>query len=176
MSHVFSSIVNGRRVVSASLVLTLFMAPFFFGCTPPLPDGMPPLHQVTLSFVQDGKPMQDASVRLIPQDTSNMWSSGGSVDASGKCVLYTHWEYPGVPVGKYKICVTRQVREGETQSMDDMMSGKSTGSQKIFSLVESKYTLPNLTPLEIEVKEGNNSFEPFDLGKAVRESVAGPPA
>ena len=139
------------------------------GCSEPTPDGMPPLYSVTLQFQQEGVPLDEASIRLIPQ-FDNPWASGGSTNAKGEVFLKTHGKYDGVPAGKYKISVNKFVSEGELPKI-----GVYTPPMKHFNLVETQYTSPNETPLEIEVVKGKNKFPPFDLGKAVRLELVAPP-
>lgn len=138
------------------------------GCSEPKPDGMPPLYGVTLQFHQEGAPLDEASVRLIPQ-SDNPWIVGGSTNAKGEVRLKTHGKYDGVPAGKYKISVNKFVSEGELPKV-----GEYTPPMKHFNLVETQYTSPIETPLEIEIVKGKNKFPPFDLGKAVRLELAAP--
>ncbi|MDR1958393.1 MAG: hypothetical protein LBQ54_05040 [Planctomycetaceae bacterium] len=148
--------------------IVVFCALFAFGCSEPLPDGMPPLYPVTLTFQQEGAPLEEASIRLIPQFPCE-WISGGSTDAGGRVQLKTHGKYHGVPAGKYKICVNKFHSEGELPTMD-----KPTKPMTHYNLVETQYTLPNQTPLEIEVIAGKNEFPPFDLGKVTQIELAAP--
>jgi len=138
------------------------------GCSEPLPDGMPPLYPVTLKFHQNGELLDEASIRLIPQFDSP-WAIGGSTNAKGEVRLKTHGKYDGVPAGKYKITVNKFVSEGELP-----LPGQNTPPMNHFNLVETEFTLPNKTPLEIEVVEGKNHFEPFDLGEGVRSELVSP--
>ena len=157
-------IVQLFRFVNFCIIVLLSIC----GCSEPRPDGMPPLRRVTLEFHQEGVPISEASVQLMPQFASQ-WSVGGSTNAKGQVELKTHGKYVGVPAGKYKICVNKSESEGELPEI-----GKVTAPMKFFYLVETKYTLADQTPLEIEVGEGKNKFEPFDLGKAVRLEVIPP--
>ena len=156
------------KVLSVSCLLLTVSA-----CGPQYPEGMPELYPVTLQFVQDSQPLTEASVRLIPEDSSNRWMTGGSTDSQGRVVLYTHAQYEGVPEGKYKITVNRFESSGDKQSMDDMMAGQKSQEKK-YNTVARQYTLPNQTPLVLEVRASGNTFEPFELGKAVHELIAAP--
>ena len=140
------------------------------GCSEERPDGMPPLYKVTLQFHQEGTPLGEASIRLIPQFDSP-WTVGGSTNTKGEVRLKTHGKYDGVPAGKYKICVNKFVSEGELPQI-----GVYTPPMKHFNFVEPQYTQSKETPLEIEVVKGKNKFQPFDLGKAVRLELTAPPA
>ncbi|MDR1493121.1 MAG: hypothetical protein LBT05_10415 [Planctomycetaceae bacterium] len=158
-----------RKFLLTGLTVVLYSS-FFVGCEEPKPEGMPKLHPVTLTFQQEGKPLAEASIRLLPQFPCT-WFSGGSTDANGHAKLVTHGKYNGIPAGKYKICVDKFYSEGDLPSMDP---NKPTKPMIHYNLVETKYTLPDKTPLEIEVKEGKNSFEPFDLGKVTKEQLKAP--
>ena len=149
-------------------VFVIFASLGVLGCSEKLPDGMPKLYKVTLVFQQEGVPVSGASVRLVPQFTSQ-WGVGGSTNAQGQVQLKTHGEYVGVPAGKYKICVTKNESEGELPRMD-----RPTAPMKHFNLVEAQYSSPDKTTLEIEITDGKNKFEPFDLGKAVRVELVPP--
>ncbi|MDD3470718.1 MAG: carboxypeptidase regulatory-like domain-containing protein [Thermoguttaceae bacterium] len=159
---------NWPAVISVSCLFLGILA-----CGPQYPEGMPKLYPVTLQFVQEGQPLTEASVRLIPENSSHQWVVGGSTDAQGNVVLYTHGQYEGVPEGKYRITVNRFELSGSKPSMNDMMAGQAS-QEKNYSTVARKYTLPNQTPLVLEVRSSGNAFEPFELGKAVRELVAAP--
>jgi hypothetical protein len=146
------------------------MPALFSGCGgTPKPEGLPELYPLTIKLTQDGgKPLVDASVRLITMDanTTTRWNVSGSTNAQGIAVLKTHGEYPGVPVGKYKVVVTKE----------DLVYNQSTPPQIIgrFHLVESQYANIVTTPLTIEVKPDTKSAE-FDLGQSVREKMETPP-
>jgi len=166
-------VTNRRATCGAALML----APLFvvLGCAEPLPEGLPELHPVTLEFTQAGAPLAGASVQLVPVDTSNTWVSGGGTDSSGKVSVQTHGKYDGAPAGKYKVCVTKMETEGEAGGLDPANPNAAASTQKVFTLVDPQYTVQNTTPLEIEITGSGDSFEPFDLGEAVRAEVAAPP-
>ena len=154
------------KYAHASIFLLLFLT--IIGCKEDRPEGLPKLHSVTLIFQQEGVALDEASIRLIPQFDSP-WAVGGSTNAKGEVRLKTHGKYDGVPAGQYKICVNKFVSEGELAKI-----GESATPMRHFNLVETKFTLPNQTPLEIEVVDGRNSFPPFDLGKADRVELIAP--
>jgi hypothetical protein len=43
----------------------------FAGCSKPVPEGLPKLYPLTLTFVQEGEPCAEASILLVPQDSGN---------------------------------------------------------------------------------------------------------
>ena len=138
------------------------------------PDGLPALHPTTITVIQDGQPLADASVVLVPMDPSNTWHAGATTNAAGKASLQTHVQYDGVAQGKYYIVVSKfeaKIAEGgvainpETDPAAYARSMSRTGSGG-YDLVEPTFAKasPNVT---IEVVAGTNE-QTVDVGKAVR--------
>ena len=134
----------------------------------PKPDGFPKLHPVSLTFVQDGEPLEGASVILVPQSDSK-WASGGITDAKGIAVLKTHGKFVGVPAGAYKVRIQKQ-ETGEVPTSTDSTGLTTYGTATSYDVVPPEYFLPDKTPFAIEVVAGKNNFE-FDLGKKARSLV-----
>ena len=139
------------------------------GCGEKYPEGMPKLTKVSLTFTQEGKPLQGATVSLFSVDPDFKWAVGGSTDNNGVVVLKTHGSYTGAPEGQYKICVRKYVREGELQTM----ANPGAPPPMDYNFVDAQYANHNDTPLSIEIKSGNK-YEPFDLGPAVKELLKAP--
>ena len=157
----------GVTLLSATLVLSL-------GCQRETrPAGMPELHPVALTFTQDGTPLAGATVRLVPQDTSNTWYSGGHTDERGIAVIQTDRKYPGVPAGTYKVTVSKLEMPAPASADLSPLDAPPGGST--YDLVPSEYAHPDKTPLQLTVTAGENQQE-FDLGAAVRIERKGPPA
>lgn len=144
-----------RPLLTFVLLVFLLLGPL--GCSrgPQKPEGLPDLHPVTLTVIQDGKPLDGAIVSLRPLDSSNHWGSNGLTDANGKAIIKTHGDFAGAPVGKYKVAVIKT--EVET-------SGKTSVS---YNIINPVYTTYDTTTLEIEVGTGSNETS-LDLGEAVR--------
>ena len=154
--------------------LLLFVFLLSCGCSKePLPEGMPPLSPVDLTFVQEGQPLAEALVKLYPQDTAlQRWEASGQTDAAGKVVVFTQGRYRGAVAGKFKITVTKIDQDpstftGELTESRAEEYEKAEEARKTYDLVESKYGNPKTTDLEIEVVSGKNAKQ-FDVGKAVR--------
>ena len=145
------------------------------GCSKePLPEGMPPLHPVELTFLQEGQPLAEAIVKLYPQDTAlQRWESGGITDADGKVTMFTLGRYSGAVAGKCKITVSKTDRDpssftGELTDARAEEYARAEDARRVYDLVEPKYGNPQTTDLEIEVVSGKNAQQ-FDVGKAVKE-------
>ena len=137
----------------------------------PKPDGFPTLYPVSLQFMQEGKPCAEASVGLVPQDGSK-WATGGSTDSNGIVTFKTHGKFPGVPEGKYKIVISKHEREESGPAPQSMYEAQKT--LEVYDLIDPDYSIPEKTSLEIEIRPGKNSFDPFDLGKEIRQRVKKP--
>ncbi|MDR0869495.1 MAG: hypothetical protein LBN39_01735 [Planctomycetaceae bacterium] len=133
---------------------------------------MPKLQSVTLSFTQEGEPLAEATVVLVPQFPCD-WTIGGLTDASGSVKLRTHGKYEGAPAGQFKICVSKTVTEGELPKMD--ASSAVVPTIPTYEVVEPQYGNAQKTPLEIEITAGKKTFPPFDVGKAVKAKQIAPP-
>lgn len=156
--------------VSCTLCVALCTA--FVGCGQELPDGMPELYPTTLTFTQEGKPLAEASVVLVPQFDC-AWMVSGLTDADGSVRLKTHGKYDGAPAGKFKICVTKTVSEGELPTMG---SSQAAVPMTFYQAVEAQYGKADTTPLEIEIGADKKPVTSFDAGKAVKAKQAAPPS
>lgn len=152
---------------------------FATGCGQKTPDGLPDLQSVALTVVQDGKPLGEAMITLKAVDSSNTWTSGGTTLDDGVATLVTHGQYKGVPVGKYKVAVSKVVGEGtppppspiDEESAKRYKEYKDSGATyEEFDVVDPKYGTIETTPLEIEVVKGKNELT-VDVGEAVRNKV-----
>jgi hypothetical protein len=146
---------------------------FLSGCGgPPRPAGLPPLHPCTVTLKQDGKPLSGAMTIFYSSDPAFQWSSGGISDANGTVKVMTHSQFPGVPVGEYKMTVLKMERFQE-RPPQPIPGGDGTimtpGSPvTVYRLVEKQYSDVKTTPLLVIIKQGKNHFD-FDAGKPVKE-------
>lgn len=144
------------------LTLLVAMGCFLFiGCGEKRPDGMPKLYPVTLVISQEGQPLAQASVSAIPESGFAQFSSGGVTDDSGTVVLFTHGQYKGMPLGKYKVTVQKTIVE------DPQKSEADPSPTKIFDVVAAECSSREKTPLSFEVTAGTNQFD-LNAGKPVR--------
>jgi len=156
------------KILRLSLVCSIVLC--LAGCGgEPRPDGFPTLYPVSLQFMQEGEPVAEAAVVLLPQDGSK-WSSGGATDSDGIATFRTHGKFSGVPAGRYKVMVTKQEVVPRGAAAPDPL-GTYGGPVDVYDLISPDFFQPDATPLEIEVVSGRNTFEPIDLGKKVRIRV-----
>ena len=162
-------------------LIPFFVLLVFSGClSEPRPAGFPKLVPCALLITQEGQPLADASVSLFPVESGNKWSSGGMSDANGLVRLRTHGKFDGVPVGKYKVVIQKQITEGKTdsapmhaspQEIAEFERRRKANPPRTYNLVETVFTSPQTTTLEINVEKKSKNPLTLDAGKAVRAEV-----
>lgn len=143
---------------------------FLMGCNrESKPTDLPKLYPVRITVTQEEKPLENARIVLVPFSSPSKWTSGGVTNDSGVVDIQTYGKYSGAPVGKYKVCVSKELIE------EVPFDGPSENRPpaKSYSLVEKKYESAGTTPLEIDILEKSNA-ESYDLGKAVKILSTGP--
>ncbi|MDR2705442.1 MAG: hypothetical protein LBC02_06660 [Planctomycetaceae bacterium] len=135
------------------------------------PKDFPVLQPCTLTITQNGQGLADAFVMLYSVDPTNAkWVIAGNTDTNGKVVPKTHGKFLGVPVGEYKIVVTKteQVKDETAQQIFDAETNTSSQKVDIYYLIDKIYTDVSTTPLTINIRNGKND-QTFDVGKPVRQ-------
>ena len=132
---------------------------------------MPPLHPLVLKLTQDGAPLSGASVSLFNESESS-WTVGGTTDASGNAVLMTHGKYPGVPAGKYNVCVFKvetvpKADPAKPKENDPALSEYNPPRPDEYDLVDGKLKSPATTTLTLEAGPGKKNVT-LDAGKPIR--------
>lgn len=158
------------------LILSVFSLVLFSGCGERHPAGMPKLYSVKLTATfEDGKPADHAQIILIADQGGN-WSFTANTDDTGSAAPVTQGMYRGIPAGKYKITISRQISEGEPSPGDpfDNESAKkyqawlkSKNKLKTYQTIAPEYEDQEKTPLEIQVDSKNRFFE-IKVGKEVK--------
>jgi hypothetical protein len=163
-----------------TFILVAIMLICFSGCGEPQPADLPKLYPAVLTVIQDGKPLADATVQLVPQ-TDSKWSAVGVTDSYGKVEFFTQGKYKGVPEGTYIVLVSKLFTEpsqyaGKPQPADIAYDKwqEMLGSEKLksFHLVDTKFNDKSTSPLEWTTGQKNNIV---DVGKSIREEIEPPP-
>jgi hypothetical protein len=145
-----------------------------------IPADLPKLIPCKITITQEGLPLEGASVTLRLVGGTQQWYPNGQTDTFGSIDFYTNGRYKGVPVGKYKIVVTKFETEPSklppAPSEDDPQYGKwlEQSQQEVranFQLIERIFTKAETTPLEIEVTDSKEVIGTFDVGKRVRNKM-----
>lgn len=159
-----------------SLVVVLAL-----GCTqgPPRPADMPSLYPCQVKVIQDGKPLEGASVSLTAKDGNVRFTTAGITDKNGIAVIKTDINWEGVPEGKFYVCVSKVVTPDIVVSQEKPKSAAEFAAQdqerakraaQTKSVVDKKFLRPNTTPITVDVtRSGVN--ETVDVGAAVAERL-----
>ncbi len=109
---------------------------------------------VTGKVVYHGKPAEGATVTFVPGDGSDPQARrpGAQVGQDGSFRLSTYVSYDGAPAGRYAVMIIYPSPERKE-------NGENAGPD----LLLGRYADPKTTPLAVEVKEGTNNLEPFEL-------------
>lgn len=160
-------------LLSSLSVFVVCLICFFIGCTRiQRPEGLPRLYDVTVQITQDGTSLADADVILYSADSRFHWTFGGRTDKNGVARIVTHGQYPGLPLGKFKVAVSKNLVVEPEEESGSGMPGVQKKFNKIFDLVDPVYKTRDTTPLEFEVE--GKTVEKFDVGKPVRVEVKMP--
>ena len=121
------------------------------------PRDLPPLFPITLTFLLDGQPLDNAMVMFYTENQAiAKWTVGGITDAEGKAIIVTHGQFHGVPAGTFKVCVSKRVFPDEP---DENVVASIVGSEirpmgKMpvpIDHVDPLFCKPENTPLKIEI-------------------------
>ena len=154
-----------KKIIITLIVATLSVT----GCSnDSRPNDLPPLFPCKITITQEGTPLGGATVTLEPQGMENTkYRSSSVTDDTGKAVLCTYG-FPGVPAGKYKVCVVKYVIEDIKQFTN--RDGELVNDDGIeYRTVKALYSDTKTTPHEIEITNKNTPLMSFDVGKPIRE-------
>ena len=152
-------------VVGLSVVALLGVRLFLADSGSNLPDDLPKLHPVQIKVTADDEKLAGASVALYPLERGEY--AGAITNDEGIAELMTRGQFPGAAAGKYKVCVHwAVVVEGPTSKKPaptDPAGLEKYNSQvgyerTTYSGLEAEYGDPKNTPLEVEIKAGQNSL------------------
>ncbi|MDR2642956.1 MAG: carboxypeptidase-like regulatory domain-containing protein [Planctomycetaceae bacterium] len=152
----------------------------FNGCGKSRPADLPKLYPAVITVLQDGKPLADANVQMVPQ-TDSKWSAVGVTDANGKVEFFTQGKYKGVPEGTYTVLVSKVFTEPSQYANKPQPANVDYGqwqemlaSEKLksFNLVDTKFNDKSTSPLEWTTGQKNGIV---DVGQSIREEIKPPP-
>ncbi|MGL4942674.1 MAG: hypothetical protein ACRC46_05740 [Thermoguttaceae bacterium] len=158
--------------------LVLFVWTAATGCQsgPVPPEGFPALVSgVAITVTQEGSPLADASVTLVPEDTSlSRWPVMGKTDSNGVAVIATYGQFAGAPAGKFKVLITK--REYTPSKLPPPRADENIGDYQAalakevcptYDLVNPEFNSPKTTSASIEISRASTKHA-IDVGKAVR--------
>ena len=130
------------------------------------PADMPKLYPVTISIIQDGVPLDGATVTLISK-TPSTYGTASATTVAGTARPRTYG-FDGVPAGDYTVLVEKRVTEGEREITQEGIGVVGTIGGRVYQLVNTQFTTQATTPLGISVAERRGATETFDVGTAIR--------
>ncbi len=158
------------------LILLALCASFLTACKKDSrPDGLPDLYPISIKILQEGAPLEGASVTLVSGDAALMkWPTGGVTNAEGIAVMNTYG-FEGAPAGNFKVTVAKMVEEGgaatEEEAAQAMIEGTAINS-KMVDLVDPTFKYDSKTPFTVDVQASKENPTPeFDVGAAVHQEV-----
>ncbi len=162
-----------RFFVFGSLVAALIL----LGCSgEKRPNGFPKIYSSSITVLDDSGPVEGVKITLFEKENNCPWPVGGTTGSSGKAELVTYGKFKGAPVGNFIVVLSKneiedadQMPNGNDDTAIDKSKPKKT-SFRIFSLIDSKYSDRDTTPLTIKIDEGGAN-ETFKLGKPIRQHI-----
>ena len=166
-----------RKVALLSLLAIVTLG--VFGCGgPKKPSDLPELYPCKIKVIQDGQPLEGASVQLNDPEKTSRFVVGGVTDDKGVAEVKTDGKFKGAPAGKYKVLISKVfVPEIPDEVPPEDPEARKEYDKKINELnaqqadtIDVKFKRPTQTPAEIEVTSGGVEAE-FDVGATVNVSV-----
>lgn len=166
------------RLFCLAIVLLAFGS---IGCSKvQKPADMPSLYACKIHVVQDGVPLEGATVMLLATEGTPKWVPGAITDASGTAIVYTNGHFEGAPAGKYKVLVSKTERDpsklppappDSDPGYADWLSKSESEQLESYVVVGKQYGNIKTTPLETEVVKGSQNETTLDVGKKIREKI-----
>ena len=164
------------RIFSASVVgfplfgLLLVSFCMLTGCSQQnKPKDLPRLYERSITFTQEGAPLQGSVVFLAPVGESK-WNASGSTNDQGVAVLYTQGQYKGVAEGTYKVTVCKETCEVQVTPSP---RGDPIEKTIFYSHVDLQYKDVDTTPLEVTITAKMEPLK-FDVGPAKQTLIRNP--
>ena len=107
-----------------------------------------------------GKPLPGATVQFEGMDGQKFTGYAGSTDKDGKFVIET--KSSTFAPGKYRVLINKYVdKSGKATNEEDLEQLKAAGLLR--NIVPRRYNAPGESELFVDLKEGPNELQPFDL-------------
>jgi len=145
-----------------------------FGCSGQhRPKDLPKLTPATITFTQDGKPLEKAMVFLYAENPEiAKWTVSSNTNANGEAILVTHGQFQGAPAGKFKVCVVKCEDAGSSDEPDPHaglvfsgMDSATMGRPRLIHHVDPAFGDPQSTPLEVEIPAKGRATFTLDVNK-----------
>lgn len=167
-SQLLSCNVSGKLLTLPTLILILLLSSWGCGSGHATPDHLPPLTPLTVTVNYQGNPVEGATILMSP-DTGK-YAAAGTTDASGKAIMKTDGEYPGVVAGAFKLTVAKKEKiQIDIGTTPEDPAEYAAYQQKLKSLPKPKHLLPEkyasfaTSNLQLSVTEGTPANEVLEL-------------
>jgi len=135
------------------------------------PRDLPKLTPATITFTQDGKPLEKAMVFLYAENPDiAKWTVSSNTNANGEAILVTHGQFQGAPAGKFKVCVIKSEDAGSADEPDPhaglvFAGGDSAprGRPRLIHHVDPVFSDPQKTPLEVGIPAKGRAMFTLDV-------------
>jgi hypothetical protein len=133
------------------------------------PSDLPPLYPCSVTIRQDNLPLAEATVEFIPVAATEAKYRAASITGSDGNVSMTTYGFPGVPAGKYKVVISKNIQDDLVYSNNPSTGQKEIVDFQKYMTVEQEYSSPKTTPLEIEITgKEKRTDHIFNVGKATK--------
>lgn len=152
------------------LALVLVVVSFFtVGCSDSSrPEDLPKLFPCTITVIQDGKPLDEAVIKLVAQEDNVKYRPVAVTGKDGKVNVSTYG-FSGVPAGKYKVVIIKNIDDDIITRTDDV-GEQVIVSYKTYRTIEKIFSDTKTTPFEIEITPKSKNIEKtFDVGKSIKK-------
>lgn len=171
-----------RIFCALQLIMTLLAV---LGCSggPAKPPNFPKLYPCSVTVTQEEKPLEGATVRLVPKTGTFDWVIMGITNANGIAEIATHIQFKGAPLGEFKVLVTKNEQtpsifdskeppEEGTPEYEVWRKGIEYEKRPNYALVNRDYGSEKTTPFEIKIENGKNA-QSFEVGAPIRVKISG---
>jgi len=133
------------------------------------------LYPVSITVTNNGVPLTDASVVLLRESGAKTINAGGCTDQNGVAQIKIDAQWNGVPIGKYKVMLNKDVplqsdlSEEEYRKLE--LLEKEAYDKKMYEKrMSMPLPVPHIlsgmeSPLSIDVTSSGNNTATFDIGK-----------
>ena len=146
-----------KNVYCLALLLSIMFATL--GCNKP--GDHPKTYPTRITILKDGKPVEGATLSLVPMDPNNKNSAYGLTDANGVCNVTSFETGDGAVPGEYTVTVRKVEEVREAAPTEE--NPEDTKVVSTTEIVPKKYNSSNSSGLKITVSESGDNTAEFNV-------------